>query len=102
MSKRKIISVHTLVKNEARFIWYSVMSVYPYVDRIRIWDMGSSDYTRSVIGKIIDLSESPGKVFYDDAPMTNFDEEYARQHMLEKTVADWFIVVDADEIWWKD
>jgi hypothetical protein len=124
MSKRKIISVHTLVKNEAIFIWYSVMSVYPYVDKIRIWDMGSSDYTRSVIGKILDLPESPGKVFYDDALMSDFDEEYARQHMLdqtptsseiyedksffpwtrekmlEKTMADWFIVVDADEIWW--
>jgi hypothetical protein len=126
MTRKKIISAHTLVKNEAKFIWYSVMSVYKYVDRMRIWDMGSTDYTRAVINKILDLPTSPGKVFYEDALMQDFDEGYARQHMLEqtppaeelyqnesffpwtrekmlgKTVADWYIVVDADEIWWDD
>lgn len=126
MKRRKTIGVHTLVKNEAKFIWYSVMSVYPYVDKIRLWDMGSTDYTRSIIGKILELLDSDGKIFYEDALMNNFDEEYARQHMLdqtpppteiykdsdffpwtrdkmlEKTTADWFIVVDADEIWWDD
>ncbi len=126
MKRKKIISVHTLVKNEAKFVWYAVMSVYKYVDRIRIWDMGSRDYTRAVVDKILDLSKSQGKVFYEDAMMQDFDEEFARQHMLDqtppaaelyqdesffpwtrekmldKTVADWFIVVDADEIWWED
>ena len=102
MTRKKIISAHVMVKNEARFIWYSVMSVYSHVDRIRIWDMGSTDYTRSIIGKILDLPDSPGKVFYEDAYMDNFDEEYARQHMLDQTTSDWFIVVDADEIWWND
>lgn len=126
MPRKKIISVHTLVKNEARFVWYSVMSVYKYADRMRIWDMGSTDYTRAIIDKIIDLPGSPGKVFYEDATMQHFDEAYARAHileqtppvsemyidksffpwtrsmMLERTTADWIIVVDADEIWWED
>lgn len=126
MSKKKTICVHTLVKNEARFVWYSVMSVYKYVDRVRIWDMGSTDYTRAIIGKIILRPDAPGKVFYEDALMGDFDEEYARQKMLdmtpvpseiyedrgffpwtrekmlEETTADWFIVVDADEVWWND
>jgi hypothetical protein len=126
MARRKIISVHTLVQNEARFVWYSVMSVFNHVDRLRIWDMGSTDNTRTIIGKILDLEGSPRKIFYEDALMGDFDEEYARQHMLdqtpeamgifenenffpctrgemlEKTTADWFIVVDADEIWWEE
>lgn len=124
--KHKSICVHTLVKNEEKFVWYSIMSVYKYVDRIRVWDMGSTDNTRTIIGKIIDLPDSPGKMYYEDALMNNFDEEIARQHlldqtpipqdifeskhffpwtreqMLQKTTADWFIVVDADEIWWED
>lgn len=126
MARKKIISVHTLVKNEAKFVWYSVMSVYKHVDRMRIWDMGSTDYTRAIIDKIVNLPNSPGKIFYEDALMQNFDESYARAHMLaqtppapeiyedenffpwtrekmlSKTKADWFIVLDADEIWWED
>lgn len=125
MNRHKIISVHTLVKNEARFIWYSIMSIYRHVDRIRIWDMGSTDHTRAIIDKILDQPDSPGKVYYEDALMSDFDEEHARNHMLQQTPAseiytdenlypwtrekmlqatsaDWFMVVDADEIWWED
>jgi|GEM_PF-534411 len=126
MNRKKRIAVHTLVKNEARFIWYSIMSVFNYVDGIRIWDMGSTDYTRAVIGKILDLPESSEKVVYEDAIMADFDEAYARKHMLQMTPeidevykdesffpwtrekmlkatsADWFIVVDGDEIWWDE
>ena len=128
MNRKKTIAVHTLVKNEARFVWYSVMSVYKHVDKIRIWDMGSTDNTRAVIGKIVKIPESMGKVFYEDALMGNFDEDLARQNMLDKTLPppvsevyndksffpwtreemldktyeDWFIVVDADEIWWEE
>jgi hypothetical protein len=102
MNTKKSISVITLVKNEAKFIWYSVMSVLPYVDQIRIWDIGSTDNTRSIIEKILELPESAGKVFFEDTPMDIFDEEEARQHMLDQISTDWFIVVDADEIWWND
>lgn len=36
------IWAHTIVKNEERFIWYSVMSVINHVDKILIWDTGST------------------------------------------------------------
>ena len=96
------ISAHMMVKNEARFVWYSAMSVLPYVDDLKIWDTGSTDNTKDIINKILALPEAKNKVFYTNAESENFDEELTRQQMLDSTTSDWFIVVDADEIWWED
>ena len=43
---------HTLVKNEERYIWYAVMSVIDWVDKILIWDTGSTDKTVEIIKEI--------------------------------------------------
>ena len=48
----KKIWAHTLVKNEERFIWFSVMSVIVNVDKVLIWDTGSTDDTVKIIQKI--------------------------------------------------
>lgn len=112
-----MISAHVLVKNEARFVWYSVMSVLPYVNRVRLWDMGSTDGTRAIINRIIDHPLAKGKVYYNNRVVTEFNEAKLRQEMLDEdmgvfvwsrnemldvTIADWIIVVDGDEIWWDD
>lgn len=64
MLKPKII-VHCLVKNEERFIWYALQSVLPYVDKIMIWDTGSTDNTLRIIKSIksekISLSVIPSE-----------------------------------------
>jgi hypothetical protein len=91
-----------MAKNEARFIWYSVMSVLSHVDEIKIWDTGSTDGTREIIHKILELPQAKGKVDYKENEMQTFDEQLVRQEMLEGTNSDWFVVVDADEIWWDD
>lgn len=113
-----IITAHTLVKNEARFIWYSVMSVLPFVDRVRLWDTGSTDGTLEIIEEIKKHPLAKGKIFFEKRTIIPFDEQLARQLMLDEhnkvvesfedvrqdmldaTSADWFIMVDADEIWW--
>lgn len=120
-----IISAHVLVKNEARFIWYSVMSIINYVDRVRIWDTGSSDGTLKVIDEIDKMPEAKGKIYFQKVLVNQFYEEKLRQGMLNSesadtfnvigysfaevrqqvlnaTRADWFLVVDGDEIWWDD
>lgn len=126
MPKKKIICAHVLVKNEANFLWYAVMSVYKYVDRIRLWDMGSTDNTRDIIEEIQKLPDAAGKVFFHEVTFQNFSEAQARrsmldatpptsdsdenenffpwvrEQMLKATKADWFLVVDGDEIWWED
>lgn len=100
------ITVHTLVKNEARFIWYSLMSVIKYVDRVRIWDTGSTDGTLEIIEEIAKTPEAKGKELFQikKLKLEKFDEAELRRQMLTEDVGtipeDWFIVVDADEIWW--
>lgn len=98
------ITAHVLVKNEARFIWYSVMSVIKYVDRVMIWDTGSSDGTLEIIEEIAKTPEAKAKDIFQVKKLNleKFDEAQLRGQMLKEATADWFIVVDADEIWWDD
>lgn len=95
------IWAHTLVKNEARFLWYSVMSVVNYVDRVLLWDTGSSDSTKQVIQEIqARMGEKISVKLLDEVTSQTFAN--VRQEMLDETQADWFLVVDGDEIWFED
>ena len=93
------IWVHTLVKNEERYLWFAVESVINYVDRLLLWDTGSTDKTKEII-KIL-------KKKHGDKIETRFLSEVTpgeftkvRQKMLDATKSDWFIIVDGDEVWW--
>ena len=94
------ITAHTLVKNEERFLWFSVMSVIDCVDEVLLWDMGSEDGTREVIKVIGESSEKIKTRFLDGVGVEEFAD--VRQEMLSATKTDWFLVVDGDEIWWQD
>lgn len=91
------ITAHVLLKNEENFVWYSIMSVINYVDRIIIYDTGSDDKTINIIKKINDK-----KIILREIKSDKFYEDKLRQQMLDETTSDWFIVLDADEIWWDD
>lgn len=95
-----MITAHVLVKNEENFIWYSVMSIVNYVDKIMIWDTGSTDKTVEIIKEIVKIYRE--KVFFRELNLDFFDEGKIRQEMLDETKGDWFIVVDGDEVWWQD
>lgn len=97
------ITAHTIVKNEERFIWYSIMSVIDFVDEYLVWDTGSSDKTYEILKELCADPRTNGKIKltkFDHG--TYFDEKKVRQEMLDVTKSDWFIVVDGDEIWWRD
>lgn len=96
------VSAHCLVKNEDRFIWYSIMSVINYVDVVRIWDTGSTDNTLEVIEEIQKRYAGVNKIIVNKFNLSNFHEGEVRQQMLDSEDADWFLVLDADEIWWDD
>lgn len=92
------IVAHTLVKNEEKWIWYSLMSVLDYVDEIFVWDAGSTDRTVDIIKTI-----SSPKIKFKE--IGNVDERtftIARQNMIKDTKADWAIIVDGDEVWPKE
>lgn len=95
------ICVHTIVRNEDVYVWYAVMSVIEYVDKIMIWDTGSTDGTADILKWI--KSKYPNKVDLKFVGEVTPDEFTAmRRKMLEETKEDWVILVDADEVWWKD
>ena len=48
----KTITVHTLVQNEEKYLWFSVMSVIDFADEVFIWDTGSTDNTVPIIKEI--------------------------------------------------
>lgn len=99
--KKKSIWAHTLVKNEERYLWYAVMSVVDWVDKVLLWDSGSTDNTVEIIKKIKNLKGN--KIdFRRIGPVDINEFTTTRQQMLDKTKADWFLIVDGDEVWWKN
>lgn len=93
------IWAHTLVKNEERYLWYAVASVVEYVDRVMLWDTGSSDHTQDIIKALI--KNYPGKIEFKEVGDVDINEfTSVRQRMLEETNSDWFMILDGDEVWW--
>lgn len=97
----KTIAAHCLVKNEAKFVWYSVMSVINHVDQVLLWDTGSTGGTLEII-KEVKKSYGDKIDFKQVGNVSSTEFTEVRQEMLDKTQTDWFIVVDGDEIWWED
>lgn len=92
---------HTLVRNEARWLWYSVESAIDHLDKLLIWDTGSTDGTADIIKEL--ERKHPDKIIFREYGSVNPETfTLARQEMLEATKSDWIFILDADEIWWND
>lgn len=96
MNKIKIVA-HCLVKNEDRFIWYSLQSVLPFVDQIMVYDTGSTDKTVEIIKSI----DSPKIKFQEVGDVNAITFTDIRNQMLKETPddTDWLLILDGDEIW---
>ncbi len=96
------ITAHCLVKNEARFVWFAVMSVIDYVDKILLWDTGSTDTTVDIIKEILKTKVGEKKVtFKEVGEVDPVQFTTMRQEMLDQTKTDWFMILDGDEVWWE-
>ncbi len=89
------ITAHCLVRNEERWIWYAIKSVINYVDRILVFDTGSTDNTVKIIKSI-----KSKKIKFEQKGIVNkIQFTILRQEMLDRTVTPWFMVLDGDEVW---
>lgn len=91
---------NTIVKNEDRYLWFAVKSVVDFLDKILVWDTGSSDNTVPII-KLLQ-KQYPKKIVFEEIGSVNADGlTKARQEMLDQTLSDWLLILDGDEVWWK-
>lgn len=96
----KTIWANTIVNNEENFIWFSLMSVVDQVDKILVWDTGSTDKTVKVIEEVKKLKGNKIS-FKKVGPVDKFEFTRMRQKMLEQSKCDWLLILDGDEIWWE-
>lgn len=95
------IWANTIVHNEENFIWFAIMSVIDFVDKVLVYDTGSTDKTVEIIKEIQKLKK--GKIHLVEAGPVSVDGfPKLRQRMLEESKCDWILVLDGDEIWWRN
>jgi glycosyltransferase involved in cell wall biosynthesis len=95
MKKKQSIWVNCLVKNEERWLWFGINSVLPYVDKILVWDSGSTDKTKEIINSI-----KNNKIEFKEIGEVSKEKfGHIRQQMLGLTFGDWVFILDGDEIW---
>ena len=92
---------HTLVRNEEKYIWFSIMSVIDYVDKVMVWDTGSDDKTPEIIRGI--SREYPKKIVHKKVGKVSSEGlTKASQEMIKETESDWILLLDGDEVWWNE
>jgi len=95
------IWVNCIVHNEENFIWFAAASVIDFVDKILIWDTGSTDKTVEIIKEI--KKEKGNKIeFKEVGTVDKYKFTKMRQAQLTQSDCDWIIILDGDEIWWED
>jgi len=89
------VTVHCLVKNEENFVWYAINSVLPYVDRIIVFDTGSTDKTVEIVKTIKDKKVE----LYEKGEVDLNGHTELRNEMIRMTKTPFFMVLDGDEVW---
>jgi len=90
-----MITTHTVVKNEQRWIKPAILSVIKHVKQMLIWDTGSTDKTVEIIKSI----NSPKIEFSQKGPVNRLQLVNLRNQQIQQTKTPWFMLLDGDEIW---
>lgn len=112
------ITVHTVVRNEP-FLMYAIRSVYPFADQILLCDTGSTDDTLSDIAQLI-REDHEHKIVFTQDPLpdatawTDVTRNHQskrpatsgvaliRQEMIDVTTTPYFMLVDGDEVHYRN
>lgn len=118
------LTAHCMVRNEP-FVYYAVKSVYPYVDRILLYDTGSYDkYTLEDI-QVLLREDIEKKIIFKEVPIeidetmwscrkdhTNYrrmakenqgkkGKWFVRRQMIDDTETKYFMILDGDEVYYQ-
>lgn len=92
------VTAHTIVRNDDIFVGYAIQSAIEYVDRVIVFDTGSTDKTADVVEALV--ARYPEKIVFErKGPSDKARHTKLRQEMLERTTTDWFLILDGDEVW---
>ena len=94
------ITAHCLVKNEENFVGYAIKSVADFVDKIIVFDTGSTDKTVDIVQSL--MQQYPDKIIFEEKGECDKKRHTElRQEMLDRTTTEWFMILDGDEVWTK-
>lgn len=89
-----------LVKNDEYWLPYCLQSVKGWFSRYVFYDVGSTDMTRDVIERFIAAEEEEADIIYRPLPHCEpIVQGTFRNAMIAETRADWYLILDADEVW---
>src|SRR3990167_4403350 len=89
------LTVHCVVKNEERWIWFALQSILDIADKVLVYDTGSSDRTVDIIKTIKNK-----KIIFEERGKVNAKGlTLLRKEQLVRTITEWFLILDGDEIW---
>ena len=89
------LTIHCVVKNEERWIWYALQSILDIADKVLVYDTGSTDKTVEIIETI----KSKKIIFEEKGEVDARGLTKLRKEQLAKTKTEWFLILDGDEIW---
>lgn len=95
------LTAHMIVKNEDQWIYFSVMSIISHVDKLLIFDNGSTDKTVEIIKYLLNDESVSSKIIFAEKPQISPEDFWQlRQEQIALTETDYMMVVDGDEIYW--
>ncbi len=89
-----------LVKNDEYWLPYCLRAVKGWFSRYVFYDVGSTDMTRDVIEGFAVAEEAEADIIYRPLPHCEpIVQGTFRNAMIAETRADWYLILDADEVW---
>jgi len=94
-----MITVHSIVRDEEQFVWYSLMSVAPFVEQTIVFlDMNSTDKTHEILWRV--RKQIPSVEIHTRTPEKDYKNfGLLRDEQIRMTKTPFFLVVDGDEVY---
>ena len=94
------VTAHMIVKNEDIWVWFAVQAILDSMEKIIIYDTGSTDKTL----EIVDTFKSDKIQLIKMSPLKDGEDFYekftkCKNEMIEMTTTPWWLCVDGDEIY---